>query len=78
MFTENKGPDKGSEGKEGSQNNDQKALSKQDTERLREDKQLAALIEKMKSNVAEVGDNTNSEATKVSNDLEKNNKGQQK
>jgi len=76
MFTENKGPDKRPEGKEGLQNND-KALSKQDAEGWKKDPELADLIKKMKSNVAEVGDNTNSEATKVPNDLEKNN-GQQK
>ncbi len=75
MVIENKGPDKGSEGKEGSQNND-KALSEQDIKRLKEDPALTALIEKMKNNVAaEVGHGAKSEATQAPNVVEKNNVG---
>lgn len=73
MVIENKGP----EGKEGSQNND-KALSQQDTEKLKKDPELTAIIEKIKKNVAEVGHGAKSEATQAPNVVEKNNEGQQK
>lgn len=73
MVIENKGP----EDKEGLQSNDN-GLSTEDTQRLRQDPELTALIKKMQKNVVEAGHDEKGQAVQAPDVLEKNNQGQQK